>query len=269
MAEKQKKLSDVCGSPALLYEYLRNKAEGHNCYKVYSTFERLRYWEKTRSIYLSTGRHWNDTKDRNNFNFYQSDCVNFGLCFSFSRSESIAMWMLYGGMNHHGIMVDFKKSQIHEIISQQDVIEFGYWEDNRFVKIMSIPSNELNIEIVDVLYVSADENKVSCDIKRSEELCKDIPRSIVNELDGVQKSFPWNYENECRLIVRVQREKMNSNITTARIQVGNMYEVLKKEQRIVTAPNNKSNPEYRRSRLFGNIDWDLCARCSYKQTEKR
>lgn len=271
MSEEKIKLKDVCTSSDKLSDYLSQKAAKHNYYKYYTTAERLETWKATHSIYLTTGRKWNDKTDREQFNCAAYDYVNFGLCFSFSISENIAMWMLYGGMKRDGVMIDFQRQHIREIIGNTSQITLGRWDNDEFVASATLSRDDFRIELIDILYIS-DKNEKGCyDIKRSNEAAKDVAPHIVDDLESVKKSYPWCYENECRLVIQVKRRVLDDpGIDTARISLqDDFFDELAAGSRIIAAPNTASNTKYSKSKLTNKIDWDLCAKCSSTASQAR
>lgn len=73
--------------------------------------------------------------------------------------------------------------------------------------------------MVDMLYV-ANESDGSNTIKRSDERVEHIDDNLIDNLGSFTKSYPWAYENECRLIISVDRKKMcDSEYNTAEIAI--------------------------------------------------
>ena len=69
---------------------LKNNAEAHRNYKLYTSMGNALGIILTGHLYISNGENWNDVPDRNQMQEKDS----FGLCFSCSTVENIAMWML-------------------------------------------------------------------------------------------------------------------------------------------------------------------------------
>ena len=87
MAQGKIKSNSITTSEELV-EYLSQKALNHACYKFYSNREKIHNIINTHSVYLSSGQNWNDVIDKENFNPKDSEHINFGLCLSFSKSET-------------------------------------------------------------------------------------------------------------------------------------------------------------------------------------
>lgn len=249
-----------------LREYLIEKANGHNHFKVYTRFDRLTYWISSRAIYLSDGKCWNDVHDRESFNNPHNGIVNFGTCFSFSESENVAMWMLYGGTNSDGVMVDFQRKHIAKILNDTPSIEIGYWNNDEFVPQKTITKDAFSIMLSDVLYYAENSEKAGTyDIKRSNESIKGTGTDSIDKLECVKKSYAWNYENECRLILSLDRSIIPVGAYAIKIDVGDTFSELMKAHRIYEAPNYKSSYRFSKSKLRGEIDWDLCHNCQIKK----
>lgn len=255
-------LRTASSSSVSLLAYLESKANNHTYYKVYSTFERVQSSMKDGLLYLSSGKNWNDRKDREKFNAKENDFIRFGLCLSCSKSENVAMWMLYGGMKQHGVMLDFRQNQIRSLLDCKE-IEIGYIDEstNRFIPDRVLRRDDFQIGLIDVLYFSKTEDGSGYDIKRADEVCKNIAVHVVDEFNGIKKYYPWNYENECRLIVTVKRNTIDSRDTIVRISAGKILEQLNKEGRIILAPNFSGSVSFSKSTMANQIEWNLCTGC--------
>lgn len=262
---EKENLRASCASSESLRTYLEKRATGHNYYKVYTRLERLEYWVVSRAIYLSDGRRWNDIHDREAFNNGHDNVINFGTCFSFSKSESVAMWMLYGGTHKDGVMVDFQRKHIMKILKETESVQLGYWKESEFVPQKVLMKDKFNIRLSDVLYFAeSTEKPIVYDIKRSSESIKDTDRGAIDGLKHVKKSYAWNYENECRLILSVDRSDVPEGAYAVKIDLGDTFAELMEENRIYEAPNYKARRHFAKSKLRGEIDWDLCFSCKNK-----
>lgn len=255
-------LRTASSDPASLQEYLRSKANSHTYYKVYSTLERVQSSLEDGLLYLSSGKNWNDRKDREDFNAKENDFVRFGLCLSCSKSENVAMWMLYGGMKQHGVMLDFRQTQIKSLLDCKE-IELGYIDEstNGFIQDRVLRRDDFQIGLIDVLYFSNSEDGRGYDIKRADEVCKNIAAHVVDEFNGIKKYYPWNYENECRLVITVKRNAIDSRDTIVRISAGKILKQLNKEGRIILAPNFSGSVPFSKSTMANQIEWNLCTGC--------
>lgn len=250
---RKDELISACSSATNMIDFLHGKAENHNNYKVYTNEGYLFSWKRSRALYLSNGGNWNDTEDRERFNPNRCSKVNFGICFSFSKSESVAMWMLYGGMKKEGVMIDLQRSDIKQLRETSE-INLGWWENDVFMQTKTLKKGEFQIDISDVIYCS-DPLEV---IKRSDTRCDCSNQQLIAALGWRRKAYPWCYENECRLVVTVNKSQITDyHINTVQIPVEDMFEELEKAGRIYRAPNS-SAIQHQASRLSSKIDWDLC-----------
>lgn len=261
-------LKKCCGSAAELERYLSVKAQTHNYYKTYSTSDRIRSWMDTDCFYLDDGSRWNDVHDRTTFNREENDVRRFGRCFSFSRSESVAMWMLYGGMEKKGAMVEFTESAMRELVEKISYVELGTWVEGAFRSAVTLQREDFDLILKDILYADThDVNTVY--IRRSEESCKDASPEVISQLRDCVKSVAWSYENECRLILTVKKDVLpaGQKITSVRVPLNGLLKDGKRV-RIFCSPNFRGEKPFRTSRITGEVDWDLCSGCKGPSDDK-
>lgn len=103
-------------------------------------------------MYLLDGNEWNDKTDSKRFINSKENIKRYGLCFSYSRDESIAMWMLYGGLYDEGAMYSFTKNYINRIIEYCPTIHFGFFKGKTFNEEKTISKEKLKIYLKDILY---------------------------------------------------------------------------------------------------------------------
>lgn len=267
-------LKDVCNSPETLFDYLTRKAGNHLSYKKYTTLKQLNEWVRDNSFFLSYGDNWNDLRDRDSFNQEGSAQAHFGTCFSFMKNENVAMWMLYGGTDNDGIMIDLSRENMRFITQNATNAEYGYWDDNRkFRRVGTLQQGDFSLQRVDMLYYA--ESKIGDQyyyITRSDEVYKEASRAVIDKLQWVLKSNSWNYERECRLVLSSEKEHFTDGYfqrkgKAIRLIIPSLYEKLEEEGRIYTSPNfsnkNKSR-DYTPSVLTNTMNWDLCSGCKLK-----
>lgn len=257
------KLKNQIDSPSDLMEYLHRKVLAHNTYRVYTNAGYFNSWVKEDGLFLSDGAKWNDVQDRDLFRNSDEE-KRFGICFTFSISENVAMWMLYGGMEHRGIVVPFKRSEINRI-RESNTIQLGSWEGNVFkpYKNLSAEDGDFRFELVDMIYYGDGKDGDCYDIKQSDERVNGVPKSLIDSIEFAKKAYPWAYENECRFIVHVKRSAIEGyNGNTVRIPLYGLYTEI--SQRVVCSPNYDGEPIFLSSNLKGKIDWDLCRNCDNK-----
>ncbi len=257
---KDEDLKRSCISSEKLENYLSKKGKNHNNYKCYGEMERIIQIRDDKSMYLVTGSRWNDKTDKENFNNTNYEYVNFGKCFSFSRDENVALWMLYGGMKKEGGMIDFTKKGMNSILAIPSV-EIGYFNNNNFVKINEIAKDKFDIFITDVIYYS--ENSKYYYVKRGDESFKILRKSILDTHKIIKKVYPWNYENECRLVVSINKKYICEQCECVKINLKNI-DLGKSLERIYKSPNYCSNKKYENvmdSKLATTLNWDLCYKC--------
>lgn len=255
MAKDDRTLKSEAKDPARLIKYLKSKGANHNNYKCYSTRKNIERIVNEQAIYLTRGDGWNDLKDGIGFSESRRGYVRFGKCFSFSRSENVAMWMLYGGTNQDGAMLDLTKSQAAKI-RETRALDFGYFDDGGFERVNTFTMNsDSDLFFIDVLY--CDENNTGCTVKRSDERVDKLKQPPQGE-GLLTKLYPWSYENEVRLVFEAPRDQVPENAECIRIPLDMGQDELRK--RVYTAPNSTVKG-YNRSRLKATINWDICRGC--------
>lgn len=262
--KKIKEYSDNINSSTDLQNYLVETALRHSYFKYYAKSNYIDSIIEYNSIFLSTGQSWNDKKDAKAFTTQDKNYTRFGVCLSFSRSESVAMWMLYSG--NDGKMIDYSKEAIKSILSASEV-ELGYFINNDFKTENTINSNDFLINMLDIIYYGepSDEDEHSFYVKRSDEVCKNFPAMFLDNIPPIKKTVSWSYENECRIILSVNSNLITDKITTAKIEFPeNTVEKLIKNNRIYDSPNAK-NQKFANSKLKDKINWDLCKDCPSKK----
>lgn len=260
---KKNDLKNNSKTSKMLEEFLKNKAKNHRHFKVYTTLDRVKGMIKDSAIYLTNGANWNDLQDKERLNNQEYDVIRYAKCFSFSQSENVAMWMLYGGVNRRGAMIDFPQTVICNLIKEKQPISLGHFKDEEFCQDCTLGPNEYDIELTDILYFGEDKKEGCYTIKRSDERAEGIKDSIVNRI-SVRKGYAWSYENECRLIVSIKREKIPSNESNV-IKIILNCENSKLVRRVYHSPNSELNDIYKLSTLHTRMEWDLCRNCSTKK----
>ena len=287
MSKENRTLKAVCEATDELQVYLTEKAINHHNYKHYvSDITRVNRIYREGALFLTDGSNWNDPDDKKaftDFNSGRSECKRYGLCLSFSKSESVAMWMLYGGMQKKGAMIDINLRNIKQLLDQSNrpQVELGYFEKEEWNAVKRLNANEYKVKLIDILYYDTNkkvdkEHELKYDIKRSDEKCACNDNVIDNAPLLQKKVWAWNYENECRLIVEVDKKSIssfaNSKISVARIEFPDK-EFFREDvrERILLAPNFDESSivkgDFIPKKSALKIDWDLCKNCKkIKQT---
>lgn len=243
-----------------LSSYLIEKAKNHKNFKYYSSKNRIEGILENHTVYLSTGSRWNDTTDSENFNNDQLEYKNFGLCLSFSRSESVAMWMLYS--RNLGCMIDYSSDVIRSILKTKTV-KLGFFENDVFNETEVLSDDKFRVSISDVIYYGKSKKggEDTYYVRRSGESYDQCRKDAVDSLSFYKKTLPWYYENECRIVVSISRKLLrNSKCDTVAIEFPEEY-LDKLRERVYDSPNNKKGI-YKPSALKNSIDWNLCKDCN-------
>lgn len=245
-----------------LRKYLIKKGENHKSYKTYSNQKFVREIINNQRLYLSDGSSWNDVADRKAFNSDDDDYKNYGKCFSFSESESVAMWMLYGGIDNCGAMINFTKKDIKKLLKLDHII-LGVFINGNFVEYSRLEKEKFEIKLIDILYTRQYDD--CCYVRRSTEINRNVSQDILKELrDGCVKDIAWSYENECRLVVKVNKKYIKDNETVVKIDLS-PYNFSESFSRVYHSPTYKGEKSYNNSELKGYVDWNLCGNCTSKK----
>ena len=255
--------------------YLRQKATNHNRCKIYGEEDKLSAIFADHILYLTDGKNWNDTADRDAFNSDDSKYKYFAKSFTYSKSESVAMWMLYGGVQKKGVMVEIGAANLNKIINGYTKIVLGNFEgpsdESKFVEGTTIDKEQISHDLVDILYVSSDNENGNIDIKRSDERVSNVSKDCINGLSLVQKDYGWCYENEFRLILRIDKQLCN-DYRVAKLNFGDI-KLDEKAFYVIKSPNRDDDGhfgdiEYKESTLNSKLNWDLCKGCKFKNCPK-
>ena len=280
MSKENRTLKSVCEAADELQVYLKEKAINHYNYKHYvPDIDRIYNIYHEGALFLTDGSNWNDPNDKKAFSDSNSRsmCKKYGLCLSFSKSESVAMWMLYGGMQKKGAMIDISPRSIKQLLdkSKRPKVELGNFEKGHWNTVIRLNADEYKVELTDILYYGTNKNADNkhipkYDIKRSDEKCSCNQKVIDNAPFLQKKVWAWNYENECRLIVEVDTKRIssltNSNVSAARVEFPNK-DFFREDvrERILLAPNfderNIVEDDFVPKKSALKIDWDLCKNC--------
>lgn len=248
-----------------LKQYLICKAQNHNSYKYYASREKIETIIKSGCIYLSNGNNWNDIIDRSNFNSPNAKYQNFGLCLSYSKSENIAMWMLYSG--NEGLMINYDKAIITHILSTQKIL-LGYFDknDHTFKCRQVLKKPNFEIFIIDMLYHGEYLKEETCYVKRSDEINKKFDAKLIANATYYVKALPWSYENECRIVVSIPRELIEDSCISD-VAINLPYELSAKLPKNVYESPNVANIAYNPSAMSNKMSWKLyldCPNCKHR-----
>lgn len=246
-----------------IVEYLTAKGSNRKNYRHYAPRRRIKSILDGSTFYLTDGSNWNDKYDRDNFNPYFSGFRRFGICFSAATSESIAMWMLYGGIDGNGAMINFDKETLGTAVTASDY-ECGYFdEDKKFRVVTSLNAGVIDLKLVDVLYfsgVGSDGRRTVGRAGRSKKAS--ISAEGLEGITQIAKHEAWSYESEVRLVATINRLDLPGNasrITAIRMPFQQSDDLAK--EKVFDSPVATTKGEFRDSALQGTVDWNLCLGC--------
>ena len=268
---KDKTFKEIIKNDAELDAYLRDCGIKHRYYRSYGKFPRLKDNLYTKhSLFLSDGTGWNDKKDVDRFRNQCGQNKLFGHCFSYSMDESVAMWMLYGGLEDKGGMFYLTQGQIKKILESHCSIRIGKFNKKNEFKEKKTIQYPYKMYVKDVLYFNAVNDKLWRVYRDNDAGTTD--KSIA--VKGAKHTFKhagWSYEKETRLIVEIPWSEDIMDCTHIRIDLD---EALGKNwlkgfnNRVVYSPKcqpthkttalyNGKQVVFKESELYNSIDWTL------------
>lgn len=247
--------------------YLADKGSRRKNYRHYATRDRVKSILGESAFFLTDGSSWNDSYDKSNFNPHFSGFKRFGICLSATTSESIAMWMLYGGIDGNGAMINFDKKTLDAATSASEY-ECGYFDkETGFQVISTLDANNIDFKLVDVLYFSGIGADGRFKIERvGDERKASISAEALGSITQIAKHEAWSYESEVRLVASISKLDLGrkaSEITAIRMPFPISEKLL--NERVFDSPVATSNGEYLDSTLQGTVDWNLCSQCKLKK----
>ena len=244
--------------------YLSNKGSKHAHFRYYADIDRIKQILSGSAVYLTDGSHWNDRFDAWNFNPHFSSFKRFGICMSYSASESIAMWMLYGGHSGAGAMIDFEK-EILVSAMEAPCFEFGHFGAGGFVSEKTLSRDEVQIELIDIAYFrEGNEENEGYALKLPFEKQAEVTGLILDNLGPFVKHESWSYEQEVRMVATVDKRLLDNRASSykcMRLPLGIPRDY--PNRRIYSSPVSDS-ALFCDSNLVGTVEWDLCNGCRYR-----
>lgn len=229
-----------------LISKLKEKALNHQIYSFYGKREGIIKTIEKSTLRLTNGVGWNDKIDTQNL--CNNGKVRFVKCFTYSKSENIAMWMLYSDPSEEGYMLSFSNSIISNILK---VDEIKIVDINN--KTYTLKKPDFKIELIDVVYVGVGDSENKLALKKSIYGVKAIEASHFNfdiennKYDYFAKSYGWSYENECRLVIECDKNQLENKIDYSNecyINLAiNFKPNSKAKTKLVLAPNNKDDSD--------------------------
>ena len=243
--------------------FLADRGGMHREYKHYATRARIAGILGGGALYLTDGTSWNDKYDREHFNPSFMSTKRFGACFSASSTESVAMWMLYGGMDGNGAMINFDRRTLQGAMGRESYECGWFGTDGKFECIVELPADRLSLRLVDVLYFQnhADGN-VTVGRPSIEGGRHVVDGRAFNGIEQIAKHQSWSYENEVRLVATISKLDLvgkASHVKCVKIPID--FDDAFVAGRVFDSPVSDNEGNYRDSELRGTVDWNLCSGC--------
>lgn len=244
--------------------FLAGRGGMHREYKHYGTRARIAGILRGGALYLTDGTSWNDKYDREHFNPSFMSTKRFGACFSASSAESIAMWMLYGGMDGNGAMINFDRRTLQGAMGRKTYECGRFGADGKFQCLTKLPADRLSLRLVDVLYFQnhADGN-VTVGRPSLEGGRHVMDGRAFSGIEQIAKHQSWSYENEVRLVATISKLDLvgkASHVKCVKIPID--FDDAFVAGRVFDSPVSDDEGNYRDSELRGTVDWNLCSGCA-------
>lgn len=268
------KLKDMVDNSDALADGLQQCGKSHRRYNLYTSMERALGLLLNGNLYLSNGAKWNDKHDRDAMSAKRA----YAVCMSYATVENVAMWMLYGGNGgKQGAMISFPPSIINEILNV-DHIELGkFGDDGLFITSDedTIDRNGFRIFISDMLYTEIcnekiDKQKQGDNVKNNGNMRKITHadehvtdrKGIIDHDDVFHKDIAWQYEKECRLIVKLSSEwatrANEKSLSVVRVVLSDKALRELRKDRLTRSPVYCKGTDYGKpSKLTGSVLWEL------------
>lgn len=253
-----RKLKDCVGSSRALSEALQENGATHKNYKTYTSMERALGLLQSGQLYLFDGSKWNDTCDQKAMKIKGT----FAKSFSWSTTENIAMWMLYGGSKgKKGAMLNFYPSTIEELMSLKN-IDLGSFEVNGKFKVANTLSapDDYKIFVTDVIYTEDCKNeKVKLTLGDDHITAS---KTVLDDNNIFCKKYPWSYERECRLVVDLsetwKEQAVRDKLNCVRLTISEPSLRRLRADRLIRSPIYSNGTDNGKpSLLTGDVEWDL------------
>ncbi len=246
-------LKECVQNSKALAKALRENGRSHIQYRLYTSMERALSTILYGKLFLTNGSNWNDTDDKR----ILADRRLYATCFSTSTQENIAMWMLYSDeKGKKGASLVFPKGVINDILENSQVFVGNFGNDGKFNAIKELKREQYELFMSDIVYIDkCDKDSVKITI-REEHVT--VSREILNDTDIFTKHFAWNYEKECRMILRLQEKNLiKENYSATMVMIPKKSMAKLRKDRLVRSPLYKGAECGRPSELIGKVDWEL------------
>ncbi len=196
---------------------IRDAGVAHGSYAHYTTLEVLDSLIKNRRWWLTraTSSEFDDLIESRKYGDEETLKNLFFVSFSYSQSESAAMWRLYSECDENAARLSLTKTALRDwlvaIKSKQDVKAYpvigGEVQE-------SLPITIEDAFVHDVIYASVEDDggkhlraKSLCWNDKFTKAVADLGRKRKSVMaSGVLKDYEWRFEYESRLVVKVSDE---------------------------------------------------------------
>lgn len=215
-------LSDLVDSPdsnaklpEKLLSYLKAKGENHNFISHYTNAKSYKLISETKYLRLTRIDKVNDLLEAGKIEKSERNKY-YLLSFQYGKNENIAMWHMYSMPWHCAVRLSFKAKDLVKQLESATVHRLVK-KDSKWVCGEELTCNMKSLN--DILYVGDSRSKDNTVIKKGmndrKEITRDVYENFIkgkDKLYGLIKGAAWAYENEVRLIVKLN-DKLDDNIS--------------------------------------------------------
>lgn len=296
--KKQNKFSNLSKCDDLI-DYFNAQACTNTQYCHYTKISTIEKILDKSSFRLSCVSDFNDECDKRQFGDDKAKKYFYALCLSRSKSENLALWYLYSGMDGQGGRICFSFYHIKRIIEESTYELFEF--DTTKKEVVGLGMNlekgiTMDLRFQDVVYFQNQNKyvhlKYNIWTNRDKILREDFEKYKMLNM-GFCKNTIWCYEKESRLLVELKgkaREKIDLNIDNNKNYVivmtfpktfqynwmniqfapeidENIYwDILNRNPKIRKFMEETSH--LTKSNHVGEIKMHLCEKCEYKEKKE-
>lgn len=196
----------------VLNKFLKEHFDKHAEFKLYLKDEASTKRTLNNGLSFVFNADWNDLVDKKNC----FENVNFIRCLTYSKSENIAMWLIYA-LNGYllrmtkgiisNLCAQYSKQTTRPITAPLKILKKGANNENEETGI-ELGKEDYEFVYQDVVYFGEDEKKNYYAVKKSiywYEIEKGKLKGLSQNIFA--KTYGWSFENECRMVFKVKNPK--------------------------------------------------------------
>lgn len=218
--ESEKFVFNDIETPTDLVSFLKKKGGNHNYYYHYTNLDSFQKIASSGYWHISKGLKMNDQQEIQKGDYNRWEKL-FMASFVYGQEENMAMWGLYSLPWPSAVRIMISKEAMRRWISETDRI---YIVNNSFgnVQYTEVPDVKFEINMTDVAYIGG--RRLNCNNRiqwksdffytGKKPLMKDV--SDRTEITGYLKNEAWQYENETRIRIELNK-RVNADLIAIKV----------------------------------------------------